>query len=338
MKDKPVLMTERFERNRQILPLNLLVSMRAGMLLLGLIGAAALVGTIRPAIYHSWWFFTLEALLCLNVTACSIRRLPVLVKAASGRMRAKSGAERTAWLKPWATFAVHLSIPLIAAGGMIGNAYGFQEEILLPAGGVHTVLPAGGKQFDLRLNAFSTEYYPDGSVSDWISDITVSSAAQKADRVQVKVNHPLEFQGVSIYQQSYGTAIKTDIIDRGKVIQSSDLAERDRLLIDEASGLAVQVVRYIPDFDPGRPMISRSNQNDNPYVLYIVYAGGREMSWGAAPLGEAVKLGQTLSVRFVEAVPVSGLLIKHNPGLPVVWLGFGLMTTGFFGSLIRRRD
>jgi cytochrome c biogenesis protein ResB len=116
------------------------------------------------------------------------------------------------------------------------------------------------------------------------------------------------------------------------------LEEKEKWVLDETSGTAVQPVRYIPDFDAARPMVSRSPQPNNPYILYILYRNGREFSWGAAPVGTPIKIGQHGSICFSNTVPVSGLQLKHDPGIMLVWLGFILIVFGYFASLYSKHS
>jgi cytochrome c biogenesis protein len=237
-------------------------------------------------------------------------------------------------ISPWGTFLVHISILLIVLGGLIGSLFGFDTEVTLPVGSVYTVKTDENDKFAIRLDGFKTEHYQDGTVSDWISDITVENNGQQILSREVKVNYPLSYHGIKIYQKSYGTAFKAQIIDeKGAIVTERLLAEKDKLKLDENSDTIIEPVRYIPDFDALRPMVSRSPKPNNPYILYIVYSGGREISWGAAPVGSPLKLGHSGGVCFSEVVPVSGLQLKHDPGLQLVFLGFILMICGFFVSL-----
>lgn len=239
---------------------------------------------------------------------------------------------------PWGSFLVHISILLIILGGLIGSVYGSDSEVMLPVGGVYTVKDTQSESFDIRLDGFKTEHYQDGTVSDWISDITVVNNGQHILSSEVKVNHPLSYNGIKIYQKSYGTVLKAQVLDEsGGILTEKLLAEKEKLKLGEDSDTVIQPVRYIPDFDAVRPMISRSPAPNNPYVLYIVNSGGRE-SWGAAPVGAPLKFDRLGIVKFIEAVPASGLELKYDPGLMLVLLGFLLMTFGFFTSLYGRHS
>lgn len=59
--------------------------------------------------------------------------------------------------------------------------------------------------FDLRLDRFHIEHYPTGQPKLFASDVTVTDKATgKSMQTTIKVNHPLVFDGVSIYQASFG--------------------------------------------------------------------------------------------------------------------------------------
>lgn len=235
---------------------------------------------------------------------------------------------------PWGTFFVHISILLIVSGALLGGLYGFNTEITLPVGNIYTAMRGEKDSFNIRLNSFNTEYYQDGSVSDWISNITIENSGQQVLTREIKVNDPVNYNGVKIYQQAYDTALKTQVFDAdGQFLKESVLIESEKMAMDENSRIVVQPVRYIPDFDAVRPMVSRSAEANNPYVLYIVYGDDREISWGAVPVGEPLKLGSSGSICFKDKVPVSILKLKHDPGLPLVLLGFIFMAGGFFISL-----
>ena len=62
-----------------------------------------------------------------------------------------------------------------------------------------------GLPFDLRLDRFHIEHYPTGQPKLFASDVTITDKASgKSQKTTIKVNHPLVFDGVSIYQASFG--------------------------------------------------------------------------------------------------------------------------------------
>lgn len=396
MAEKPVIAPYRLDKREKFTRFfNSFVSMHTGIILLMLVMAASFVGTFIPMgrenlvlgdVYHTWWFRALLGLLCVNIAACSTRRLPelwrstvsvpdlasnnirnmplyrsiraahpaeqiiekleVLLNGQGYRIRRLKQGERLGLyavrgrMAPWGTLTVHLSVLIIAAGALYGNLFGFSEDIALPVGSSVEIsgskYPGVGQPFTLRLNSFNTEYYSDGTVSDWISDISVDNSGREVLSKQVMVNQPLTYNGIMVYQSSFGTAVQTKLIaSDGSLVKEASISENELL---EAGGIVVRPVRYIPDFNPMSPMVSNSANPFNPHVLYIVYDHGREVNWGAAKLGESISLGRNRgSVIFTAAQPFSGLQVKYDPGIPAVWFGFAMMTAGFFISLYSKR-
>jgi cytochrome c biogenesis protein len=298
-------------------------SMKVAMALLVVLIGAAMVGTVVPIerydVYHSLGFTILLTLICSTIFVCSIRQFSFLCR---------EGARRH--LAPWGTLMVHIAILLIMIGALYGNLAGFNAEINLPVGKTYEISNgnyAGVQQpFIIRLEQFETQHYTDGSVSDWISHISIEREGQEVLAQEVKVNQPLTFSGVSIYQSSFGVAIQTQYLDNSEqVLQEASVPEAELMRIKEQPSMIIQPVRYV-----GGAV---------PKVYYIVYKDGREYDWGAAPLGSSRGIGNDMGrVRFSEAQSFSGLLIKRDPGIPLVWSGFILLTLGFFVSLYKKNS
>jgi cytochrome c biogenesis protein ResB len=109
----------------------------------------------------------------------------------------------------WAVFRyhiVHLSVFLILAGAVYGHYSKIKKEIALPVGG-SCKLEFASRTVTLRLNDFSVNYYPDGTVSDWISDVSLEENGHKLLRKKIRVNHPLHYRGIQICQISFAPMV-----------------------------------------------------------------------------------------------------------------------------------
>ncbi|AJQ26150.1 cytochrome c biogenesis protein ResB [Pelosinus fermentans] len=320
MNEQDVIVQQTTYRKRFFQVLHIVTSMKVAMALLMLLAGAAMIGTVispqRYDIYHSIGFRLLLTLICGSTFICSMKQLAALCLSNKWRH-----------LAPWGTFAVHTAIVLIVLGALYGNVYGFSEEINLPVGKDYEINQEKyrgiGEPFTLHLENFETQYYADGTVSDWISHIRIEHSGQNGFTQEVKVNHPLIYQGVSIYQSSFGMAIQTQYLDAaGKVLQEASLSEGRGMVLE--GDMMILPVRYVGGL--------------TPQIMYIVYKGGREYDWGAAPLGSSRFIGPQMGmVKFIEAQPFSGLLIKRDPGIPLVWFGFLLLAFGFFASLYKKQ-
>jgi len=311
------------QRKRFFQVVHACTSMKAAMMLLVLLIGAAMAGTIVPIerydVYHSLGFRLLLTLVCSTIFISSIRQFAALCR-----------TEVWKQLASWGPLMVHTAILLIVTGALYGNLYGFNAEINLPVGKKYEITNdkyAGIKEpFMICLQQFETQHYADGSVSDWISHISIEKEEQEVLVQEVKVNHPLTFSGVSIYQSSFGMAIETQYLDNdGKVLQEANVGETEMMRIQGQPAMVIQPVRYV-----GGAV---------PQVLYIVYKEGREYDWGAVPLGSSRPIGDGMGmVRFPKVQPFSGLMIKRDPGIPLVWSGFILLTLGFFVSLYKKHS
>ena len=249
---------------------------------------------------------------------------------------------RKGQLAPWGTFLVHISVLLIAIGGFYGSVGGFRYTVQM-APGDSVVIGTGdhsgtGVPFSLTLKAFTIDHYSNGQVSDWISTLEVFQNGIKIMDQDVKVNHPLSYQGLSFYQSSYANLYSLELRSPGHTLHPVRLQEKQPYILNEQEGIAVIPVKYLPDFDTQNPMVSRSAKPLNPHVIYLAYAGGRPLGMNAVAVGKPLLLpGTPIEVVFHAVQETSGLEVKHDPGLPLVFTGFALMSLAFFISLYPRR-
>ncbi|SFL46389.1 cytochrome c biogenesis protein ResB [Pelosinus propionicus] len=320
MNEQDVIVQRAAYKKRVFQILHIVTSMKITMALLMLLAGAAMIGTVispqRYDIYHSMGFRLLLTLICGSTFICSMKQLAALRHSNKWRH-----------LAPWGTFSVHMAVVLILLGALYGNIYGVSEEINLAVGKNYEInqkkYKGIGEPFALHLENFETQYYSDGTVSDWISHIRIEQYGQNRLIQEVKVNHPLIYHGISIYQSSFGMAIQTQYLDAaGKVLQEASLGEGQGMVLE--GDMMILPVRYVGGL--------------NPQIMYIVYKGEREYDWGAASLGSSRFIGPQMGiVKFIEAQPFSGLLIKQDPGIPLVWFGFLLLAFGFFVSLYKKQ-
>ena len=115
----------------------------------------------------------------------------------------------------FAPIAVHVSLVAILGGAAFGALAGFDGQIMLPEGqevlvantlrGAGTALPGvplpeGAKRV-LRLDRFTIDYRPDGSVGQFRSLLTERDLdGRELRQKEIYVNEPLRFGGVTLYQ------------------------------------------------------------------------------------------------------------------------------------------
>lgn len=345
------------------------------MVLIAGIALVATLAFPEAEVFHPPWFRALLALFCVNIACCTFRQFTVLwaVSRRVPRCSPSASWQRSQWQANvteaevehflanrryrvhtvqagketivhadkgvagrWGAAGVHLAIVVIAAGALIGNLFGFTQSVVV---GKEEAVPVslyktGNEQAQLTLADFRIEYYPDGSVSEYLSDVTIAADNEQVQQT-IKINHPLQFQGITVYQMDYGHQVLARIHKPdGTVLSASWLTDDGKLVIDGEKEITLQMIKYIPDFNPHRPAVSLSPLPNNPKVLYAFYQQNQAIDWGVADFGQRMRLqGNDTWIEFAQVRPYSALDVKSDPGVPVVMAGFLLLSIAFFLSM-----
>ncbi|HQO76778.1 MAG TPA: cytochrome c biogenesis protein ResB [Candidatus Saccharicenans sp.] len=236
---------------------------------------------------------------------------------------------------------VHLAIMIIIVGGLISALFSQRIELALTEGQTAD-LP--GKNFSLRLERFTTDYYPDGSIKSWKSLVSILEQGQVKKQKIIEVNHPLKYDGLNFFQMSYGfdwdrTKVGLEIISGNSAVRQLSLKVGEKVQLD--SSLTLSLLNFIPDFtlDPGGRPTSRSAEANNPAALVLVTREGTPVYQGwlfyyhpeSNQIQQQPGLELAISLKKFEAPLFSGLEAASDPGLNLVWLGCALL---FLGLLI----
>ncbi len=167
----------------------------------------------------------------------------------------------------------------------------------------------------VHVDATRREDYESGEAKQWYSDLSVIDAKGKVlDKQQISVNTPLEYQGVDVYQSSWGL---------DQLIVSFN--GRERTLDLRAMGKLYAA--FLP-LDAETVLIMSLRNQALPMRLFA-----KRPEWEAPkliseiPQGKTVKLG-AVEIKYVRPVPVTGLQYKCDPGLPIVYVAFGFIILG----------
>lgn len=239
---------------------------------------------------------------------------------------------------------VHLGLLVILIGGFTSGIGVRRAEVPLLEGQTGDVPHAA---FQVRLDKFETEYYPQGSVKDWKSTITVvENGASVLTRV-VEVNHPLTYRGFSFFQASYGwdwesSKLELEVRKRADAAFSKvvSLKVGERIPIDDPDVSHIVVRQFVPDFiiGEGNKVQSRSQEPNNPAALVEAWKGEERVFQGwifakYPDFGQGHGEGQSaisIVLKKYAAAPYSVLEAAKDPGVNFIWLGCLLVTAGFF--------
>lgn len=311
-------------------------------------------------VFHSWYFYLVTALLCLNLTFCSILRFrrvnaeKVIETAARGKAQVLLPPEGAAAVRDvlkrehcretaepdqkfvytknlfgrYGSFLTHLGILL--------TVIFFFFAMNLPTVTDQTCYPGESITMDdgtdIAVKDFSIED-PDGTL-DYKStiNITLPDGSSSGD-VTTSVNHPAKMGNYKVYQQTYGTAGVVTVTDTEGHKDVFHLEEKMFLSKDGKTGIWYNTL--YPDFTQSEDgdlslETSTSGHYKNPVYTFnlVEMKEGSDDEVEMTPMlafpGDEVTVGD-LTFTFNDPVEYPGLRIKKNPRWTNPCLGLAVL-------------
>lgn len=323
-------------------------------------------------VYRTWWYLALLILFGASLTACTFtRQLPALRwfsrtwnfysqprqfrKFALSAEFPKAGIDQLLPLleqRKYKIFqdgdklyahkgivgrigpiVVHAAMLLILLGGIIGAMTGFIAQEMVPSGAtfqIDNVTDAGiwaapqiPKDWSVKVNRFWIDYLPTGEIDQFYSDLSVlDQNGKEVDRKTIHVNEPLKHKGVTLYQADWSIAAIQVRLNNSPVLQSP------MARIDQGSGRIWGTwLPLKPDMSDGVSLVAKDLQG----LLLVYDMDGKLIATVRKGMAVDVK-GLKLSI--VDLIGSTGLQIKADPGIPIVYLGFGLLMLGVIMSYV----
>ncbi len=285
-------------------------------------------------IFRTWYFVALAGLLTLSTVVCSLRRI------------AKLGASPKHRLRSLGSLITHLSIALIAAGGIWTAAGGLRYAAprYMEAGDIMDV-PEGG--FSIRVDAARTEFSDEGQLSEYLSEVTVLEDGVEVRQHRIEVNEPLVHNGIGVYQfQMLPAAKSVREALLGVVIPADDAAplhlEVPAALYERVpvldTGISVEVLEFLSDFTydiETRTAGLASPRHDNPAVFVQVWEDGQLAGEQWVFIGAAGHETEGMPCRlfFLDYIPdfdrgLTRFEFTRQPGTPLLFFGFAALSLG----------
>ncbi len=228
---------------------------------------------------------------------------------------------------------VHASMILILLGAILGAMTGFFAQEIVPSGEtfqIRNIFDAGPwaeaqipKDWSVRVNRFWIDYTPEGNIDQFYSDLSVlDRGGEEIDRKTIYVNEPLRHKGVTLYQADWGIAAVQVTLNNSPVLQLPM-----RLLENDGPRFWGAWVPTKPDLSEGVTMLASDLQGS----MLIYDNAGQLVSTVRRGMATEVN-GVRLSL--VDVVGSTGLQIKADPGIPLVYGGFGLLMLGVIMSYV----
>lgn len=306
-------------------------------------------------VYQTWWFFTLIFLFGLSLISCTfLQQLPSLKIARRCQFFRTTGQFYRLKIstilnnfslnkilsriqeKQYSIFQqknifycykgligriapilVHFSMIMVLLGTIIGSLFGFKAQEIVPKtetfhiqnilnNGQFTIIP----NTSARINDFWITYTKDRTISQFYSDISVlSNQGNEIGRKTIAVNYPLIYNGVYYYQTDWNLIglrfqnLANQIMEYPLVNVLNNKSKIWLTWIANNNSLNEGVIAIIDNLEG-----------------YCSIYNERGKFLGNIELNESSELPQ--SIILSEIISSTGLQIKTDPGIPIIYMGF----------------
>jgi ResB protein required for cytochrome c biosynthesis len=216
-----------------------------------------------------------------------------------------------------APIIVHFSMILILIGTIVGSVNGFKAQEIIPktetfhiqnilSNGQVTLIP----KVSTRVNDFWITYTKQTTINQFYSDISILNVdGNEIDRKTIYVNSPAQYRGINYYQTDWNLI--------GLRIEDQDSKILQYPLVNFGNSKNKIWITWIPktlNFDAGIILLM-----DNLQGYCSIYNEFGEFL-GNLELNE--RLTSTFPITLVDILSSTGLQIKTDPGIPLIYTGF----------------
>ena len=270
-------------------------------------------------VLSSFWMYLFGIFFAINLSLCTWKRFRWAIAMSKKKFR----------IDAWGSPLLHVGLCVILIGAAFSLSLGRQIYYEIPVGESAKVSGASGI-FQLQVEDFAVEYYEDEiTPRQYRSRIMVQKEGETGLPLEVEVNAPAKYDGVSILQQAYGweTTIMLSTNQASRQLQIKD--DEWITLFGEGEDAVSLGIAFYPDYAEVDGMAQLlSNKDNNPHVLWVVAKGDIPVASDVLALGESDTIFETLGITFDSYDYYTGLQIKYDPGIPIIFAGFFLVCAG----------
>ncbi len=223
----------------------------------------------------------------------------------------------------------HLSIVLLLVAVLGSAIFGASDDgFLVPEGTTRDV--GFGTGLSVRADSFVDEYYPAGQPKDYRSDLVLFDRGTEVARKTVRVNDPLEYDGVRFYQSFFGPAAYFRVDDRaGRLLFEDGVALAWLTTGDRSAGSFVLPGQDLTVYAVGPSSNGRDSLVKPGEMRLELYRGS-----GTTPVAmQTVAQGQPAEIAgmqftFVGERQFTGLRVARDPMVPLIWVACALFVVG----------
>ena len=209
---------------------------------------------------------------------------------------------------------VHISLIIILMGSTLGAFKNFKAQEVLPKGEVFhiqnplkigrlTPLP----NLTTRVNDFWVEY-KNNKINQFYSNLSIlDNYGNELKNQTISVNNPIRFKDIDIYQSDWNL-----IGIRIKDIEKNKIYEYPVFQLNKNTKAWITWIN-----DSSKTLSVVFDQLENTFSIYNETGDFVEIK----NIGDSI----TKNYKLVDLLPSTGLLIKYDPSIRLIYLGFGLL-------------
>ena len=240
----------------------------------------------------------------------------------------------------WGTFIVHIAFIMIIVGIMMGN-FGFSGKLTAWQGEVVSFNKinfnkgCADKNYSIRINSIEDRFMPNGERDNWYTNISIIRDDKELARGTLSVNHPFKYDGIYYYQSSYMDYARITIAKEGETFEG--IVPLGLVAGEEKVATGMQY-RFGQEIGNSKIYVKGLKLQNQPYVYMQIYDRKVEKEPAMLKLsqGQTGTIFDQTRITLPELTNSTGLEIKADPGVSVVWLGSGLLLAGLILSFYRR--
>lgn len=305
-------------------------------------------------VYNTWWFLLLLLILSISLVGCTLtRQFPLLNNSKDYFFRKQENSflilpfsiklKNSFYLKEAillklqnlnlylyqkgnliygykgligriSPILVHLSLIIILGGSTLGAFKNFKAQEVLPKGEIFhiqnplkigrlTALP----NITTRINDFWVDY-KNNKINQFYSNLSIlDNYGNELKNQTISVNNPIRFNNVDFYQSDWNL-----LGIRIKNIENNQIYEYPVFQLNKN---AKSWITWVNDSAKTKSLVF--DQLDNTFSVYD--ENGQYLS--TKNIGESITSKYTV----IDFLPSTGLLIKYDPSITLIYIGFGLL-------------
>lgn len=316
----------------------------------------------------------------LDAAARSLRRGRFRMVRADGTIAGEKGH-----IRELGSIIFHTAFLLLLVGVVVGKGFGFSGQVAVVEGDRFTdthvaydqinegrFFNEGHRGFTVELTDFQVAFHDNGIPKEFISRIGLYEDDRLVRATRIRVNEPLVYRGVSLFQLAWGYAPRVVVQQNGKV-----LSDAPAILLQDARTGAWRGVVKVPQTKPRQLGLELYLYNDlrtadtdgdgqgdlafnnspyarRPVLLFQSFRGDLGLDRpqsvyvldktamaasdvGGVPAGGTTDLADGITVSFPEVKQYSVFQIASDPGTPMILTAAILILVGLIPALYSSR-